>query len=139
MTGQEHVDNYEIGSKGQYFDHRLQLNAAAFYTVYKDYQVQNTESIPGNVAPIEALTTAGKARTEGLEIDSVYAATQLLRIGLDLAYINAKFVDYVGAPCWGNGVTQTPALGCYPCRRRAAPLKTYRATPCRTRRGSKER
>jgi iron complex outermembrane recepter protein len=113
-TGQEHVDHYEIGSKGEYFDHRLQVNAAAFYTLYKDYQVQNTESIPGNVAPIEGLTTAGKARTEGLEVDSVFAATQLLRISLDLAIINAEFVDYAQAPCWGNGVTQTPALGCNP-------------------------
>jgi iron complex outermembrane receptor protein len=113
-TGQEHIDHYEIGSKGEYFDHRLQVNAAAFYTLYKNYQVQNTESIPGNVAPIEGLTTAGKARTEGLEIDSVYAATQLLRISLDLAIINAEFVDYQQAPCWGNGVTQTPALGCNP-------------------------
>src|SRR6202044_2833705 len=26
----------------------------------------------------------------------------------------AKFVDYTGAPCWGNGVTQTAALGCHP-------------------------
>ena len=113
-TGQEHIDHYEIGSKGEYFDHRLQVNAAAFYTLYKNYQVQNTESIPGNVAPIEGLTTAGKARTEGLEIDSVYAATPLLRISLDLAIINAEFVDYQQAPCWGNGVTQTPALGCNP-------------------------
>jgi iron complex outermembrane receptor protein len=114
VTGQEHIDHYEIGSKGEYLDHRLQVNAAAFYTLYKNYQVQNTESIPGNVAPIEGLTTAGKARTEGLEIDSVFAATQLLRITLDLAFINAKFVDYKQAPCWGNGVTQTPALGCNP-------------------------
>jgi iron complex outermembrane recepter protein len=114
VTSQEHVDHYEIGSKGEYFDHRLQVNAAAFYTLYKDYQVQNTESIPGNLAPIEGLTTAGKARTEGLELDSIYAATQLLRISLDLAFIDAKFVEYAGAPCWGNGVTQTPALGCNP-------------------------
>src|SRR6202021_603284 len=58
--------------------------------------------------------TAAKAPTEGLEIDSVYAAAQLLRISLDLAIINAEFVDYQQAPCWGNGVTQTPALGCNP-------------------------
>jgi len=65
------------------------------------------------VAPILGLTPAGKARTEGLEIDSAYALTPLTRIGLDVAYIDAKFVDYRGAPCWGNGIIQTDALGCH--------------------------
>jgi iron complex outermembrane receptor protein len=114
VTGQEHIDHLEIGSKGTYLDNRLQLNAAAFYTVYKDYQVQTSESIPGQVAPILGLTPAGKARTQGLEIDSAFAATSSLRLGLNLAYIDAKFIDYKGAPCWGNGVTQTPELGCHP-------------------------
>jgi iron complex outermembrane recepter protein len=113
-TGQEKIDHFEIGSKGTYFDQRLQLNASAFYTVYKNYQIQTSESIPGQVAPILGLTPAGKARTEGLEIDSAFAATRTLRVGLDLAYIDAKFIDYTGAPCWGNGVTQTAALGCHP-------------------------
>jgi iron complex outermembrane recepter protein len=112
ITAQEHIDNFEIGSKGMYFDQRLQLNAALFYTVYKDYQVQTSESIPGQVAPILGLTPAGKARTEGLEIDSVYAPTNLTRIGINMALIDAKFITYTGAPCWGNGVTQTDALGC---------------------------
>jgi iron complex outermembrane recepter protein len=113
-TGQEKINHFEIGSKGTYFDQRLQLNASAFYTVYKNYQIQTSESIPGQVAPILGLIPAGKARTEGVEIDSAFAATRTLRIGLDLAYIDAKFIDYTGAPCWGNGVTQTAALGCHP-------------------------
>jgi iron complex outermembrane receptor protein len=112
ITPQEHIDSFEIGSKGLYLDQRLQLNASLFYTVYKNYQVQTSESIPGQVAPILGLSPAGKARTEGLEIDSVYAATSLTRIGINLALIDAKFIDYKGAPCWGNGVTQTDALGC---------------------------
>jgi iron complex outermembrane receptor protein len=37
----------------------------------------------------------------------------LTRIGLNAALIDAKFIDYTGAPCWGNGVTQTDALGCH--------------------------
>jgi iron complex outermembrane recepter protein len=113
-TGQEKINHYEIGSKGAFLDNRLQLDAAAFYTVYKNYQIQTSESIPGNIGPIEGLTPAGKARTQGVEIDGAYAATQLLRVGANLAYIDAKFIDYTGAPCWGNGVTQTPALGCHP-------------------------
>jgi iron complex outermembrane receptor protein len=113
-TGQEKINHYEIGSKGTYFEQRLQINADVFYTEYKDYQVQTSESVPGNVAPILALIPAGKARTEGVEVDSTFAATQMLRVGFDFAYINAEFVDYTTAPCWGNGVTQTKAMGCQP-------------------------
>jgi iron complex outermembrane recepter protein len=114
VTGQEHIDSVELGSKGLYFDQHLQLNAALFYTVYKNYQIQTSQSIPGQVAPILGLTPAGKAKTEGLEIDAAYAPTSLTRIGADLAFINAEFIDYFGAPCWGNGVIQTPAQGCNP-------------------------
>jgi iron complex outermembrane recepter protein len=112
-TGQEHINHYEIGSKGLYFEQRLQIDASAFYTVYTNYQIQTSESIPGQVAPILGLTPAGKARTEGIEIGTAYAATSLTRIGLDIALINAKFIDYKGAPCWGNGIIQTDALGCH--------------------------
>jgi iron complex outermembrane recepter protein len=113
-TGQEKIDHFEIGSKGLYFDQRLQVNADVFYTVYKNYQVQTSESIPGQIAPILGLTPAGKARTEGVEVDTAYAATQLLRIGLNLSYINAIFVDYSGAPCFANGVSPLAGPGCVP-------------------------
>jgi iron complex outermembrane receptor protein len=113
VTGQEHIDHFEVGSKGLYFEQQLQFNASAFYTVYRNYQIQTSESIVGQVAPILGLTPAGKARTEGIEIDSAYALTPLTRIGLDLAYIKAEFLDYQGAPCWGNGIIQTDALGCH--------------------------
>jgi iron complex outermembrane recepter protein len=36
----------------------------------------------------------------------------LLRVNFNAAYIDAIFVDYPNAPCWGNGVIQTAALGC---------------------------
>jgi iron complex outermembrane receptor protein len=111
-TGQEHIDHFEIGSKGSYFDQHLQLNASLFYTVYKDYQIQTSESVIGSVAPVLGLESAGKARTEGAELDVAVAATDLLRINVDAAYIDAKFVDYPNAPCYGNGVTQTAAAGC---------------------------
>ena len=113
VTGQEHIDHFEVGSKGTYFDQRLQFDVSAFYTVYKNYQIQTSQSIPGQIGPILGLTPAGKARTEGLELDTAFAATSLLKVGLDLALINAKFIDYKGAPCYGNGVTQTDALGCH--------------------------
>jgi iron complex outermembrane receptor protein len=113
-TGQEHINHFEVGLKGSFLDQRLTTNAALFYTEYLDYQVQTSASIAGNPAPIEELDSAGKAKTEGLEFDTAFAATDMLRIDFSAAYINARFVDYKNAPCWGNAVIQTVALGCHP-------------------------
>jgi iron complex outermembrane receptor protein len=113
-TGQEHINHFEIGTKGRYFDQRLMVNADAFYTVYSNYQVQTSASIPGVVAPILELTPAGKAKTQGLELNTALAATDTLRIDFSAAYIDAQFVKYTNAPCWGNGVIQTLAEGCHP-------------------------
>jgi len=111
-TGQEHIEHFELGTKGIYFQHRLSVNASVFYTVYKDYQIQTSESVIGAVAPILALESAGKARTQGVELNTALAPTDLLRVNLNAAYVDAVFVDYPNAPCWGNGVIQTGALGC---------------------------
>jgi iron complex outermembrane receptor protein len=112
-TGQEHIDHFEIGSKGTYFDQRLMVNAALFHTVYKNYQVQTSAAVPDDPAPVLALSSAGKAKTQGVELDTAFAATDTLRISFSAAYIDAEFVDYKNATCWGNGVIQTAAEGCH--------------------------
>jgi iron complex outermembrane receptor protein len=112
-TGQEHINHYELGWKGRYWDQRLTLNADLFHTVYSNYQIQIAESIPGIPAPILDLQPAGKARTQGGELDMAVAATETVRVDFSAAYIDAQFVNYTDAPCWGNGVVQTAAEGCH--------------------------
>jgi iron complex outermembrane receptor protein len=113
-TGQEHIDHFEIGTKGRYWNDRLMVNADVFHTVYSNYQVQTSASIPGDPAPILELTPAGKAKTQGVELNTALAATDTLRIDFSAAYINAQFVNYTTSPCWGDGVIQTLAQGCHP-------------------------
>ncbi|MBV8804714.1 MAG: TonB-dependent receptor [Sinobacteraceae bacterium] len=112
-TGQEHINHLELGWKGRYWDQRVMLNAALFHTVYANYQIQTEESIPGVPAPILDLQPAGKAKTQGGELDAVIAASDTLRVDFSAAYIDARFVTYTNAPCWGNGVIQTVAAGCH--------------------------
>jgi iron complex outermembrane receptor protein len=113
-TGQEHIDHFEIGAKGMYWDQRLMVNASVFHTVYSNYQVQTSGSVPGDPAPILELTPAGKAKTQGVELEMALAANDTLRVDFSAAYIDAQFVDYKNASCWGNGVIQTLAEGCHP-------------------------
>jgi iron complex outermembrane receptor protein len=99
-ANKEDVDHFELGSKGTYLDGRLRLNAAAFYTKYKGFQVQIFDSSSVSLAPPLQLANAGGAETKGIELDLQYAATDTLRLDLNAAYIDAKFTDYKGAPCY---------------------------------------
>jgi iron complex outermembrane receptor protein len=108
-VGKESINSYELGVKGSFFDRTLTLNADIFDTVYTDYQIQSYAYQPGELTPPLNLSSVGKAQTRGVEAASEWLATPLTRLTLSAAYIDAKFVTYTGAPCYG---LQTAAEGC---------------------------
>jgi iron complex outermembrane receptor protein len=108
-VGKESINSYELGTKGTYFDHTLILNADLFDTIYTDYQIQSYAYAPGVLTPPLDLTSVGKAQTRGAELSSEWLATSTTRLSLSAAYIDAKFINYAGAPCYG---LQTAAEGC---------------------------
>jgi iron complex outermembrane receptor protein len=100
------IDSFEIGSKGSYLDKRLTLNAALFFTKYKDFQVQAV--VPnGSINPPSTLVNAG-AETKGLEVDLAFAATRNLRLNLNAAYIKAVLKDFRNAPCYSPEAPLAP-------------------------------
>jgi iron complex outermembrane receptor protein len=115
-VGQEHINHFEIGSKGTYLDRTLVLNVDAFDTIYQDYQIQTYAAVANVLTPPLDLTSAGKAETRGVELDTEWAATPTTRLNFSAAYIDATFKDYANAPCWGQpgGIVQTAAQGCTP-------------------------
>jgi len=108
---QEKINHFEIGSKGIYFNHTFQANASAFYTNYKDYQIQTFVSLEGSLNPPLDLQSAGEASTKGIELDMTWAPTSTFTAGLNAAYIDAKFEKYTDAQCYGNTDETRPA-GC---------------------------
>ncbi|HEY1726502.1 MAG TPA: TonB-dependent receptor plug domain-containing protein [Steroidobacteraceae bacterium] len=115
-VGQEHIDHFELGTKGTYLDRSLVLNADVFDTIYRDYQIQTYAAVANVLTPPLNLSSAGKAETRGVEFDSQWAATPTTRLSLSAAYIDATFKDYSNAPCWGQpgGIVQSAAQGCVP-------------------------
>jgi iron complex outermembrane receptor protein len=105
----ETIDHFELGTKGTYLDNSLTVNVSVWDTKYKDFQVQIFDTSTGSINPPLILTPAGEAETKGLEFDAVWAATKLLTLNFDYAYIDAKFNDYKGAPCWYG---ESAAEGC---------------------------
>jgi iron complex outermembrane receptor protein len=108
-VGKESINSYELGTKGSYLNHTLSVNADIFDTIYTDYQIQSYAYAPGALTPPLNLTSVGKAETRGAEVSTEWLATPTTRFSLSAAYIDAKFVTYTGAPCYG---LQTAAEGC---------------------------
>jgi len=101
-VGQEHVNHFEIGLKSELLQRHLIVNAAAFDTIYLDYQIQQFSVIPGAIAPLLNLQAAGKAETRGVELDTSWLPTAYTAITFSTAYVDAVFKDYQGAACEPN-------------------------------------
>lgn len=90
----EKLNAFEIGHKGDYFDHRVRLNVAAFYYDYQDYQAfdqrglaftlfNTTESVYGADAELTVRPGAGFNLSAGVsllhtKVDNIPLATGLV-------------------------------------------------------------
>jgi len=104
---QEHINSFELGSKGVYLDGRLVVNASIYDTKYNGYQVQTYAST--TYEPLLEFSNAG-AKTRGAELTTQFNITPQTRFDFNAAYTDAKFTSYENAPCY-NG--QAAAQGCY--------------------------
>ena len=99
--------NYEIGVKSRLFDGRAVLNATLFFSEFEDFQT--SLAIPNSAPPAFFLSNAESLESKGLEMEFSAQVTQNLFIGGALAYVDAEFTDYKGAPCYSQ---QTEMEGC---------------------------
>jgi iron complex outermembrane receptor protein len=93
----EGIDAYEIGLKTDWFNRRLQINAAAFLYDYTNLQQQIYQF--GNLFTLNAAS----ARIKGIDLDIVARPTRDLTVSLSTNYIDSKYLSYPLAP---NGVIQ---------------------------------
>lgn len=98
----ETVDSFEVGTKLDLLDNRLQFNVAAFYSKYNDMQ-QNT-TIPGGPTGNQTITSnVGSATIKGLEVDFNARPTEKLRLNGSMGLLDSKFKDFIV----GNTLTVT--------------------------------
>lgn len=110
---QESVEAFEAGMKGQFFDQALTLNISLFHGEYENYQVQTSviDQTTGFVA--RKLASVGKVRTKGVEVFASAFPTERLRTDLNLAYTDAKILDFPNADCYINAPVGPPGSVCY--------------------------
>lgn len=88
----EVIDAFEVGFKSDLFDKRLQFNVAGFYYEFNDLQVSLLQGTTTR------LVNAGKSDSKGFDIELQARPFGNLRLNSSISYIDAKFVDYTGAP-----------------------------------------
>jgi iron complex outermembrane receptor protein len=109
----ETVDSFEIGLKSDWLDKRVQINLAAFLNKWSDMQV-NQVLYRGN-PPVGSSTilNAGRATTEGVELESQFVPFRGLRLGASAGYLHAvydQFLSGSGPACPPEPQAQPP--GC---------------------------
>ena len=77
--------NYEIGTKSEWLDKRLLLNAAAYYVDWSDVQ----QNIPLDCG-FSFTANAGKAVSQGAELELTLLAWDVLRLSLAVGYTDAQ-------------------------------------------------
>ena len=81
----EKATTYEVGIKATLLDRRLQINAAAFTTDYKDIQLNYQAGSSPTIANV------GDARIRGFEVEVVARPVRALTINASLGYLDASY------------------------------------------------
>jgi iron complex outermembrane receptor protein len=85
----ETLTAYEIGAKTQLFDNRVRLNAAAYYSDYKNLQTQNF------ISGVQTFDNAGKANIKGFEIEIDIAPVAGLVLSGNVGYADLNYKRFV--------------------------------------------
>lgn len=111
-TDDESSESFEIGLKSEWFDNRLRLNVAAFYTEYEDLQV--SVFLPSNDNPTgqeSALSNIAGATTKGLEVELFALPHERLTLQASVGLLDAEYTDFC-ADLNGPSVVVNPVSEC---------------------------
>ncbi len=88
----EFADSYEIGIRSSWFDHRLNFNVTAFYSLFEDFQLNTFDGLAFNIENVSG------ASTRGIEAEYVFRPIEGLSITGGVNWVEARYDDDVGPP-----------------------------------------
>ncbi len=100
----EKSNTAEVGLKSSFFDRRMTLSFAAFYTKFDDFQVQSFDTIIRTFQ----VQNAASVITKGVEASVFVAPVEGLSFNASAALLSSKFDSFPGAQCYPTQAT----LGC---------------------------
>jgi len=87
----ETVDNFELGTKSEWLNGRLRLNASIFYMDYQDKQEEQSVAISGGTGQQTLVVNAAEATIKGLEVDFNWLINEVFSLQGNLGLLDAKF------------------------------------------------
>ncbi|KCZ86091.1 putative TonB-dependent receptor [Hyphomonas adhaerens MHS-3] len=104
---EETAEAWELGVKAELLDRRLRTNASIFRTKFDDLQVG---AFDPRISAF-AVTNASKAISQGAELEVLFALSDSITIGSNIAYLDAEYEDFV-VSCPDNPVAAA-RLDCF--------------------------
>lgn len=103
---EETLTSYEFGLKSQWWDNRMQLNAALFYSEYDDKQV--TQFVPTDTGAESTIQNAAQTTYQGFELELLVIPLAGLTLNLSYGYLDPEYESYTffdpsGAVCGTQG------------------------------------
>ena len=91
----ESVNDYELGVKKTLFDHRLQLDVAAFYYDYSNDQLPLAFpiAIPGGATDLTQFVNIPKAVSDGIEMTAVWNPIEHLNLSLTYGFDHTEITS----------------------------------------------
>jgi iron complex outermembrane receptor protein len=104
----ETVNAYEVGSKTEWFDHRLRVNGAGFYYDYQN--LQEFQLVERDGLTVQTYNNASNARVYGVDGDVSAIPLEGLELSLGAEYLNTEFLNYIsyGEDLSGNRLPSAP-------------------------------
>lgn len=102
--GDQIVRSYEIGTRTEWFEHRMRINATLFRADYKGLQI-NTAYINPEGEQVFVTGNAGDAYDQGLEIESQYVITPDLTANLSLGFQHSVYTRLDAGAIGNSGFT----------------------------------
>lgn len=93
----ETLTSYELGVKTRFADRKGRLSASVFHYDYKNLQLSQISATYCG-GPCLVTSNAGKAKVDGVEVETVLQPSASHRFDLSVAWLNARYTDYQVAP-----------------------------------------
>lgn len=90
----ESIKTFELGAKTQWFDRRLTLNIAGFYSRYNNIQLPVAYGLPDGTLVIET-QNAGESEIKGLEVELIARPVRQASIQIGYGYFHNQYVSIV--------------------------------------------
>ncbi|ACT59211.1 TonB-dependent receptor [Hirschia baltica] len=90
--------SYELGTKGEFFDSRLRVNANLYSIETEDLQITSGVILPGESAIVSLARNAGTLEAQGLEFETAYVFNDNFSGFLNGAIMDAKYSSVLTTP-----------------------------------------